>query len=402
MNKIGIIGGGAAGFFAAIHAAEKGAQVIIFEKTSKTLSKVKVSGGGRCNVTHAAFQTSHLLKNYPRGANFLKKAFREFQVKDTIEWFESRGVKLKTEEDGRMFPVSDDSQTIIDVLRNEATKNGVEVKLKSVVNKIEVMDDGFLLFVGDGAEKVDKVIITSGGSPKLDGFRMYQDLGHDIEPPIPSLFTFNTPGESLKSLPGISVPNAHVRLEGTKLSYEGPLLITHWGVSGPAVLKLSAFGAQWLHDHDYKANAHIRWNSELKEEEIRNTLITYKSNHPKRKVLGYPLFDLPKRLWEHLIDKSGMKSDLLWMSVSKKQINSLEQHIFCYILHVNGKTTFKEEFVTAGGISLKEVNPKTMESRILKGLYFAGEVLDIDGITGGFNFQAAWTTGYLAGKSTTT
>ncbi|UCS92604.1 NAD(P)/FAD-dependent oxidoreductase [Echinicola marina] len=402
MIKIGIIGGGAAGFFAAIHAAENGAEVIIYEKTSKTLSKVKVSGGGRCNVTHAAFQTSHLLKNYPRGVNFLKKAFREFQVRDTVEWFESKGVKLKTEEDGRMFPVSNDSQTIVDVLRSEADKKGVRIELKSAVKKIEPKDDGFLLFVGQKAEKVDRVIITSGGSPKQEGYTMYQDLGHDIAAPIPSLFTFNTPGESLKNLPGITVPNAHVRLEGTKLSYEGPLLITHWGVSGPAVLKLSAFGAQWLHDHNYNANAHIRWVSELKEEEIRNTLLKYKSNHPKRKVGGYPLFELPKRLWEHLIEKSGMNSDLVWMNVSKKQINSLEQHIFCYILHVNGKITFKEEFVTAGGVSLKEVNPKTMESRILKGVYFAGEVLDIDGITGGFNFQAAWTTGYIAGKSSTT
>lgn len=351
-------------------------------------------------MTHAAFQTSHLVKNYPRGGKFLKKAFKRFQVKDTIEWFENRGVKLKTEEDGRMFPVTDQSQTIIDALCNEAEKLGVKVRLKSPVDKIEKVSQGFLIHMGNNTEKVDKVIVTSGGSPKMEGFQMYKALGHEINPPIPSLFTFNAPGEDLIKMPGISVPNAHVKLEGTKLSYEGPLLITHWGVSGPAVLKLSAFGAEWLYEKTYQANAHIRWCATLKEEEIRQKIENYRSKHPKRKVIGHPLFELPKRLWEHFIYKCSITNDEIWKNVSKKQINSLEQHIFCYILRINGKTTFKEEFVTAGGVNLKDVDPSTMESQLVPGLYFAGEVLDIDGITGGFNFQAAWTTGYIAGTST--
>ncbi|GAB3664342.1 NAD(P)/FAD-dependent oxidoreductase [Echinicola sediminis] len=400
MTRIGIIGGGAAGFFAAIHAAGNGNEVIIFEKTGKTLAKVKVSGGGRCNVTHAAYQTSHLVKNYPRGSKFLKKVFKQFQVQDTVNWFEKRGVKLKTEADGRMFPVSDQSQSIIDALRKEAEKLGIQVRLKSAVAKIAPQPEGFLLAIGGDKVKVDKVIVTAGGSPKVESFDMYRELGHEIKAPIPSLFTFNAPKEDLIKLPGIAVPHAQVKLEGTKLSYEGPLLITHWGVSGPAVLKLSAFGAEWLYESDYRVNAHIRWCGSLKAEEIRQALEEYKANHPKRKVGGHPLFDLPKRLWEHLLGKCTISLNETWNNIGKKQINSLEQQIFCYILQVEGKTTFKEEFVTAGGIAVNNVNPSTMESRLVPGLYFAGEVLDIDGITGGFNFQAAWSTGYLAGTST--
>ncbi|WP_200978847.1 NAD(P)/FAD-dependent oxidoreductase [Echinicola sp. 20G] len=399
MLKIGVIGGGAAGFFAAIHAAKNGADVTIYEKTNKTLSKVKISGGGRCNLTHAAFQVSKLIKNYPRGANFLKKAFKQFQVRDTVEWFESRGVKLKIEADGRMFPISDESQSIIDALKREAEILGVKVLLKSPVIRIEKEGDGFLLHLNERTTNVDRLIVTTGGSPKLESYKILADLGHTIEAPIPSLFTFNSPDAELRKLPGISVPDAYVRLEGTKLAYQGPLLITHWGISGPAVLKLSAFGAHWLHDHSYRANAHIRWNAALKEEEIRNELQTYKHKHPKRKVVSHQLFDLPKRLWEHLIGKSDISNSNTWMNINKKQINSLEQQIFCYILHVRGKTTFKEEFVTAGGVRLSEVDPATMESRLVQHLYFAGEVLDLDGITGGFNFQAAWTTGFIAGVS---
>ncbi|AWW32831.1 aminoacetone oxidase family FAD-binding enzyme [Echinicola strongylocentroti] len=400
MAIIGVIGGGAAGFFAAIHAAQEGAQVTIYEKTGKTLSKVKVSGGGRCNVTHAAYQVSTLVKHYPRGAKFLKKAFGKFQVKDTVEWFESRGVKLKTETDGRMFPVSDSSQTIIDLLRQEADKLGVEVMQKSEVQQVTATDEGFVLTINDSTTMVDKVIVSAGGSPKSKSYDVYKKLGHTIIDPIPSLFTFNTPAAKLKQLPGVAVPNVQVRIEGTKLAYEGPLLITHWGVSGPVVLKLSAFGAKWLHEQDYSTNVHIRWVTGMKEEEIGQALRTYKQLHPKRKVSVHPLFDLPKRLWEHLIESAGIDSSAKWSECVKKQINILEQHIFCYILQMKGKTTFKEEFVTAGGIALNEVNPVNMESRLVPNLFFAGEVLDIDGITGGFNFQAAWTTGYIAGKST--
>ncbi|GGF27276.1 BaiN/RdsA family NAD(P)/FAD-dependent oxidoreductase [Echinicola rosea] len=400
MGVIGVIGGGAAGFFAAIHAAQKGNNVIIFEKTGKTLSKVKVSGGGRCNVTHEAFQVSALVKHYPRGEKFLKKSFMKFHAKDTVEWFESRGVKLKTESDGRMFPVTDSSQTIIDLLRKEAEKFGVVVELRASVEHIVRKGEGFMLKVNGKDRLVDKVIVSAGGSPKSKSYQMYRDLGHQVVDPIPSLFTFNSPESDLKKMPGLTVPNALVRIEGTKLAYQGPLLITHWGISGPVVLKLSAFGAKWLNEQMYHTNVHIRWRADMKEEEIREALRAYKHQHPKRKMHGYPLFDLPKRLWEHLLASAGISGSLTWQECVKKQINILEQHIFCYILQVKGKTTFKEEFVTAGGIALNEVNPTTMESRLVPNLFFAGEVLDIDGITGGFNFQAAWTTGYIAGQST--
>ncbi|QDH80631.1 NAD(P)/FAD-dependent oxidoreductase [Echinicola soli] len=400
MGVIGVIGGGAAGFFAAIQAAQHGTKVIIFEKTGKTLSKVKVSGGGRCNVTHDAFQISTLVKHYPRGEKFLKKAFGKFQAKDTVEWFETRGVKLKTESDGRMFPITDSSQTIIDLLRKEAETLGVVIELRASVEQIARVGCGFVLQVNGKDRAVDKVIVSAGGSPKSNSYQMYRELGHHVVDPIPSLFTFNTPETGLKKLPGLTVPNAQVRIEGTKLAYEGPLLITHWGISGPVVLKLSAFGAKWLHEQTYCTNVHIRWKADMKVEEIREALRTYKQHHPKRKVHSHPLFDLPKRLWEHLLKSAGIDDSLTWQECVKKQINILEQHIFCYILQMKGKTTFKEEFVTAGGIALNEVNPTTMESRLVPNLFFAGEVLDIDGITGGFNFQAAWTTGYIAGQST--
>lgn len=397
--KIGVIGAGAAGYFAAIHAAGSQTEVFLLEKTSKTLAKVKISGGGRCNVTHDALEVSKLSKNYPRGEKFLKKVFRHFSVKDTIDWFESRGVKLKVESDGRMFPVSDSSQSIIDALEREAEKLKVAVLKSFNVHKISISKGMFE--VSDGKRELifDRLIICSGGNPKKEGFNYIQQLGHAIVPPIPSLFTFNTPQEPLRKLMGISVPNAHVRLESTKLSYEGPLLITHWGVSGPAVLKLSAFGAQWLYEHEYQANAHIRWNASHSESDIEKHIINFKIQHPKKKISKTPLFDLPSRLWEHLTQTAEIEENLLWQDISKKYFNRLVQNLFCYIVAIKGKTTFKEEFVTAGGVDISEVNPETMESRIIKGLFFAGEVLNIDGITGGFNFQAAWSTGYLAGSN---
>lgn len=395
--KVGIIGAGAAGYFAAIHAAQSGAQVSILEKTSKTLAKVKVSGGGRCNVTHDAREISKLVKNYPRGEKFLKKVFKHFSVNDTIEWFESRNVKTKTEGDGRMFPVSDSSQTIIDALEKEAETKNVTIIKSFNVQKIAKNHQGFEVSDGKRQLNFDRLILCSGGNPKKEGFEFIKELGHSIAPPIPSLFTFNTPTEPLRKLMGISVPNAHVRLEGTKLSYEGPLLITHWGVSGPAVLKLSAFGAEWLYDHAYQANAHIRWVASTSENDIQNQLTNFKNQHPKKKIATNPLFELPGRLWEHLTQVAEINENLLWQDIPKKQFNRMVQNLFCYIVGVKGKTTFKEEFVTAGGVELSEVDPETMESKIVKGLFFAGEVLNIDGITGGFNFQAAWSTGYLAG-----
>lgn len=395
--KVGIIGAGAAGYFAAIHAAQSGAQVSILEKTSKTLAKVKVSGGGRCNVTHDAREISKLVKNYPRGEKFLKKVFKHFSVNDTIEWFESRNVKTKTEGDGRMFPVSDSSQTIIDALEKEAETKNVTIIKSFNVQKIAKNHQGFEVSDGKRQLNFDRLILCSGGNPKKEGFEFIKELGHSIVAPIPSLFTFNTPTEPLRKLMGISVPNAHVRLEGTKLSYEGPLLITHWGVSGPAVLKLSAFGAEWLYDHAYQANAHIRWVASTSENDIQNQLTNFKNQHPKKKIATNPLFELPGRLWEHLTQVAEINENLLWQDIPKKQFNRMVQNLFCYIVGVKGKTTFKEEFVTAGGVELSEVDPETMESKIVKDLFFAGEVLNIDGITGGFNFQAAWSTGYLAG-----
>ncbi|MFD2201184.1 NAD(P)/FAD-dependent oxidoreductase [Shivajiella indica] len=397
--KVGVIGAGAAGYFSAILAAKENVDVTILEKTSKPLAKVKISGGGRCNVTHAAFENSKLVKNYPRGEKFLKKVFTHFSVKDTIDWFESRNVPLKVEEDGRIFPVSDNSQSIINALQKEAIRLNVKIQLNFSVDKIEKAGDRFIIFSKDRKIDFDRLIICSGGNPKMEGFNFIHGLGHTIVPPIPSLFTFNTPHEPIRKLMGISVPEAYVRLEGTKLAYQGPLLITHWGLSGPAVLKLSAFGAQWLHEHKYKTKAHIRWNSDWTEDFILQNLLNFKNQHPKKKISTNSLFGLPARLWEHLTENSEISEESIWQNIAKKQLNKLVQNLFCYIVTVEGKTTFKEEFVTAGGVDLDEVDPETMQSKLVNGLFFAGEVLNIDGITGGFNFQAAWSTGYLAGRN---
>lgn len=395
--KIGVIGAGAAGYFAAIHAADENVEVHLLEKTTKSLSKVKISGGGRCNVTHAAYEISTLSKNYPRGEKFLKKVFRHFAVSDTIAWFSDRGVQLKTEADGRMFPTTDDSQTIVDALESAATKKQVKVHYQLSVDKIEISSSGFKVISKEKSFNFDRVIVCSGGSPKLDGFSYLKALGHTIIPPVPSLFTFNTPQEPIRSLMGIAVPNAQVKLESTKFLYKGPLLITHWGVSGPAVLKLSAFGAKWMAEQHYRAKAHIKWDESWSEEYLVQQLQAFKRDHPKKKITTNPLFKLPSRLWEHLCESSEIEKETLWMDLPKKSSNKLVQNLFCYIVAIDGKTTFKEEFVTAGGVALDEVNPENMESKLIKGLFFAGEVLNMDGITGGFNFQAAWSTGYLAG-----
>jgi len=399
--KIGVIGGGAAGFFAAIHASGEGREVVILEKSSKVLAKVKVSGGGRCNVTHKPLEISKLVKNYPRGEKFLKKVFRQFKSEDTINWFENRGVKLKVEADGRMFPTTDSSQTIIDVLLRETQKSGIAIRKSCGVEAIIPNSNlGYDLLTDEGKFQVDKLIIATGGHPKSSNYDFLKTLKHIILDPIPSLFTFNTPKESIKQLMGLSVPDGLVKIEGTKYNYQGPILITHWGISGPAVLKLSAFGAQWLFENKYHANAIINWNGALGEEDYRLQLDSYKQGYPNRKITSNPLFGIPSRLWEHICQKADLEEGMLYGGLSKKQINKLVQNLFCYKLIVEGKTTFKEEFVTAGGVDLSEVNPETMESKYHPNLYFAGEVLNIDGITGGFNFQAAWSTGSIAGKAT--
>ena len=398
--KIAIVGGGAAGFFAAFSVKEHHpeSQVTIFEKSDKLLSKVKISGGGRCNVTHACFQVSQLSKFYPRGAKQLKKAFSIFQPKDTVAWFRARGIDLKIESDGRMFPVSDDSQTIIDCFLHEAQIKKIQIVKQSRVNELHPEKSGFTLVFNESKKHFDKVIIASGGSPKVRGFEWLKNIGHTIINPIPSLFTFNMPEEPVKGLMGLVVENATARIQGTKLAYKGPVLITHWGMSGPTILKLSAWGARLLYDHNYKFNVQINWLSVKSENEVHDMINAKMDSIRKKKIANANLFGLPNRMWLFLLEKVQINSDSPWMELSKKNRNKLVNVLLNDVYAVSGKTTFKEEFVTCGGISLLDVDMKSMQSRICSDLYFAGEVLDIDGITGGFNFQAAWTTGYIAGK----
>lgn len=394
-----MIGGGAAGYFAAIHASGPGNTVLLFEKSPKVLSKVKISGGGRCNVTHRPMENSKLVKNYPRGEKFLKKAFAHFSIDDTFSWFESRGVALKIEADGRVFPKSNTSQSIVDALQGAADQHKVKQYISAGINSIKAVEGGYELCTSQGNHLVSRVIIASGGHPSLGSYGFISTLNHRLIAPIPSLFTFNTPQEPIRELMGIAMNDAVVKLEGTKLSYRGPILITHWGISGPAVLKLSAFGAAWLHEQQYTARAIIQWNGALSEQDYANQLQDYAQGHPQRKVVSHPLFGVPSRLWEHFCKNTGFDAEQRYAELSKKLANKLVQQLFCYTVDMKGKTTFKEEFVTAGGIALEEVNPDTLESLLHPKLYFAGEVLNLDGITGGFNFQAAWTTGYLAGCS---
>ena len=398
--KVAIVGGGAAGFFAAFSVKEHHpeSQVTIFEKSDKLLSKVKISGGGRCNVTHACFQVSQLSKFYPRGAKQLKKAFSIFQPKDTVAWFAARGIDLKTESDGRMFPVTDDSQTIIDCFLHEAQIKKIQIVKQSRVNELHPEKSGFTLVFNESKKHFDKVIIASGGSPQARGFEWLQNLGHTIINPIPSLFTFNMPEEPVKDLMGLVVENATARIQGTKLAYTGPVLITHWGMSGPAILKLSAWGARLLYDHNYKFNVQMNWLSVKSENEVHDMINAEMDRIRKKKMANANPFGLPNRMWLFLLEKVQINSDSPWMELSKKNRNKLVNVLLNDVYAVSGKTTFKEEFVTCGGISLLDVDMKSMQSRICSDLYFAGEVLDIDGITGGFNFQAAWTTGYIAGK----
>jgi len=399
--QVAVIGGGAAGFFSAISAKHHhpDAKVTIYEKSDKLLSKVRISGGGRCNVTHHCFKVSDLVKFYPRGEKPLKKAFGIFSTNDTLNWFQKRGVELKTEADGRMFPTTDSSQTIIDCLLKEIQNLGIGIKTKSPISTLREIEKAILLEFKNGESKqVDKVIIATGGSPRPEGFNWLKKLGHDIETPVPSLFTFNMPNENIKELMGVVANPVSVKIMGTKLRSSGPLLITHWGMSGPAILKLSSFGARDLNEMNYKFKALINWTGELSEQEIRDKLKTVAESNAKKRIYNVNPFNLPSRLWEFLIKKLGIAEDMIWDNMGKKNINRLVQVLTNDEYSVEGKTTFKEEFVTCGGVSLQNVDIKTMESRKSPNIYFAGEVLDIDGVTGGFNFQAAWTTGFIAGK----
>lgn len=398
--RIAIIGGGAAGFMAAITAKSHNGknEVVLFEKSNKVLAKVKISGGGRCNVTNACFSVSQLVKNYPRGEKFLKNAFSQFYTHDTIDWFESRGVPLKAEADNRMFPISDNSQSIVDCLMNEIDKLGVQLKLQSVISKIEKVEDQFVLEINKQDNHFDKVIIATGGSPKLSGFDWLNNLQKNIVEPVPSLFTFNIPKDGITQLMGVVASNATVRIQGTKIKHSGPLLITHWGMSGPAVLKTSAFGARYLFDCNYNFNIQINW-TKFNEEEYQNIIADNKTSN--RIVTNKNPFEIPARLWNFIVQKSQISESKKWNELSKKDTNKLLNHLINDVYTVKGKTTFKEEFVTSGGVELNDINNQTMESKNCKGLYFCGEVMNIDGVTGGFNFQAAWTSGFLAGKNST-
>ncbi|MCZ2140344.1 MAG: NAD(P)/FAD-dependent oxidoreductase [Bacteroidia bacterium] len=401
--KIAIIGGGAAGFFSAIHAAmaNKDNEVTIYEKTTKVLSKVLVSGGGRCNVTHACFENNRLTSNYPRGERQLKSVFSRFSTSDTVAWFESNGVKLKTEEDGRMFPTTDNSETIANCLQKVAQKLKVNIEFETNVSTIQTDITGkFNLLTNKGKITADKVIVTTGGNPKEDGFNWLKEMGHTIVPPVPSLFTFNVPNNPITELTGISVDPIKIKVVDSKYEFSGPLLITHWGFSGPAVLKLSSYAARDLADLDYEFDIQISWVNDKKEDLVRNELMNLKAaNHHKKFRTLFPYTKLSKRLQDNLFAKAEINPEKNWADISKAEINTLVEVLLYDTYHVSGKTTFKEEFVTCGGVSLDDIHFKNMESKRVKGLHFAGEVLDIDGITGGFNFQVAWTTGYVAGTN---
>jgi predicted Rossmann fold flavoprotein len=395
--KVAVIGGGAAGFFAALSAAQHhtSADVVLFEKTAKLLSKVKISGGGRCNVTHHCFSPSALSKHYPRGGKQLKKAFGTFQAADTVAWFESRGVALKTEDDGRMFPVTDSSQTIVDCLVREADRHGIEVRLQSPVRElIPLAPGGFTL----NGERFDRVVVATGGSPKREGLAWLEALGHAIVDPVPSLFTFNMPGSDITDLMGVVVPDALVRIQGTKLIQQGPVLVTHWGMSGPAILKLSAWGARELAERGYAFSVQVNWIGIANEAEVTSAIDDAMPDIRKKKVANACPFELPKKFWAFLLARAEVPADAVWLDLGKKAKNKLVNTLLNDVYEVRGKTTFKEEFVTCGGVVLGEVDFATMQSRAVPGLYFAGEVLDVDGVTGGFNFQAAWTTGFVAGR----
>ncbi|MDQ3392729.1 MAG: NAD(P)/FAD-dependent oxidoreductase [Bacteroidota bacterium] len=398
-----IVGGGAAGFFAAIAAAENhpGKKILILEKSTKVLSKVRVSGGGRCNVTHACYENYHLIKAYPRGGKFLKIAFNNFSVQDTINWFGQRGVSLKVEDDGRMFPVTDNSQTIIDCLLKEINRLKVELVTSVNIDKVEIRKGAtFTLTCSKGIiYETTSLIIAAGGNPKMESYSWISALGHKIVPPVPSLFTFNIPDSDFKDLSGVSVPDAHIRIVGKKLESRGPLLITHWGLSGPAILKASAWGAKELQEQDYNFDIHIKWLAELTEIRVKESFQELKEKHPKKKIFGHSYFGLPSRLWQRLLVRSSILEEQRWIDLSNKQFNQLMENLVRANFKVVGKTTFKEEFVTCGGVELQEIDANSMQSKLVAGLFFAGEVLDVDGITGGYNFQNAWTTGYIAGKN---
>ncbi len=401
--RIIIIGGGASGFFAAITAAEANPknEVVILEKTSKLLSKVKVSGGGRCNVTHHCPNPNELSKYYPRGQKELKKAFQKFAVNDIMQWFEKRKVALKVEEDNRVFPVTDDSQTIIDCFLKEAKRLGILIETGTEVQEVITKDNQ--TFQLDCANNktfyCDRLIITAGGYAKEESFNWIKKLGHLIVKPVPSLFTFNLPKHPITALMGLSMPNVKIKIEKTKLMTEGPLLVTHWGLSAYSVLRASSWGARLLNEMDYDFIIHIAWLPQYAEDESREEMKKLQLELAKRQIENKNPFQIPNRLWSYFLEKTAIPPAKIWSELSKKEMNQLINLLLNDVYEVKGKTTFKEEFVTSGGVDLKEINFDTMQSLKCPNLYFAGEILDLDGLTGGFNFQAAWTTGFIAGNA---
>lgn len=401
--RVVVIGGGAAGFFAALSVVEHHprAEVVLLEKSDKLLSKVRISGGGRCNVTHACFEPRKLAAHYPRGERFLRKAFERFQARDTVAWFADRGVQLKAEADGRMFPITDDSATIVDCLTEAARRGGVEVRQRTGVRRIHPGQPGkrFRIALEDGSTiTADRVIITTGGHPKPTGYDLLSDTGHTLVPPVPSLFTFNMPEEPIKELMGVTVPAVTASIAGSKLSSTGPLLITHWGMSGPAILRLSAWGAREIAAMNYTFTLRVDWTNGGGEQALRERIEAFRAEHPKKHLANGCPVDVPNRFWLYLLDRLELPSTKIWEELGRRDRDRLIDALTNARYAVRGRTTFKEEFVTAGGVALDEVDPASLQSRLVPGLYFAGEVLDIDGITGGFNFQAAWTTGHIVGR----
>jgi predicted Rossmann fold flavoprotein len=398
-----VVGGGAAGFFGAINTASLNAdlKILILEKSNRLLTKVRVSGGGRCNVTHHCFEPTPLSRHYPRGQKQLKKMFREYQATDVVDWFQTRGVKLKTEDDGRMFPVSDSSETIIDCFFSEASRLKIRIEKQAEVVDVVSQFDGFYLVktLNQKEYRTKKLLITTGGSPKFSSYEWLAKLGHQIVSPIPSLFTFNDRDKRFKDLMGVSVSQGKIQIAGTSFKEAGPILITHWGLSGPAVIKLSAWAAAYLHEHNYTFTALVNWIGDVSEEELRSSLLNQIQAHPKKTIMKDSQFGLPVRLWVRLCELAEINETKIWSELSKKSINKLMENLIRCPSQIQGKTTFKEEFVTCGGVSLEDVNLDTMESKRKSGIYLAGEVLNIDGETGGFNFQSAWTTSYIAASA---
>ena len=393
-----IVGGGAAGFFTAINCVEKNPnlKVAILERGAEVLNKVRISGGGRCNVTHACFEPNELVKFYPRGEKELRGPFHQFCSGDTIEWFEKHGVELKIEADGRMFPVSNSSQTIIDCFLEATKKLKIDILTNQSVQSIFKTANYWKIETPNEQFSAQKLILATGSNPKI--WEMLQTFGHLVVNPVPSLFTFNIKDARIKELPGVAT-QVSIKVKDTKLSSNGPLLITHWGMSGPAILKLSAWGARILHDKNYQFTIFVNWLNDLDTEDVEKILKELKMEHAKKAVSKKSPFEITNRLWESLVLASGIEAETKWADLSKLQLQNLSEQLTNGAFQVNGKSTFKEEFVTAGGIDLKEINFKTMESKLHENLYFAGEIVNIDAITGGFNFQNAWTSGFIVAEA---